>query len=172
MLWDCWTPRPASGGCCASRSRRSSATTRAATRTSRSRSCGRVGTHSALPAQAVPQRLPAGDAAALQLPDRAAGDARPDAAEALPAPARRADAVPVAAGLDARRQPLGPGEVHLHLRHPGRLALAGLLRNLARHGRMAAAGSEVARCGEVQSVRCGPLQITEQMARYGIATAG
>ena len=90
------------------------------------------------------QRLPAGDAAGLQLPDGAAGNARADPAEALPAPARRADAVPVAAGHHAGDEPLGPGAVHLRLRHPGRLALAGVLRGLARDRRVAAAGSEVA----------------------------
>ena len=53
--------------------------------------------------------------------------------------------VPVAAGQHAHDQPLGPGEVHLRLRRPGRLALAGVLRNLARDGRMAVAGGEIVR---------------------------
>ena len=55
--------------------------------------------------------------------------------------------VPVAAGQHAGDQPLGSGAVHLRLRRAGRLALAGLLRDLARNGRMAAAGSEVADSG-------------------------
>ena len=42
-------------------------------------------------------------------------------------------------------EPLGPGAVHLRLRRPGRLALAGLLRDLARDRRVAAAGGEVAK---------------------------
>src|SRR5262249_46640363 len=63
--------------------------------------------------------------------------------EALPPFARRADAVPVAARQHADDQPLGPLAVQLRVRHPGRLALAGVLRNLARHGRMALARSEV-----------------------------
>ena len=36
-----------------------------------------------------------------------------------------------------------PAKFHLHLRHPGGLALAGVLRNLARNRRMAVAGSEI-----------------------------
>ena len=40
-------------------------------------------------------------------------------------------------------QPVGPGAVHLRLRRPGRVAVAGLLRGLARDRRVAAAGSEV-----------------------------
>ena len=79
----------------------------------------------ALLPQAGAQRLPAGNATGVQLSDGAAGDARADAAEALPAPARRPDAVPVAAGQHAGDQPLGSGAVHLRLRRAGRLALAG-----------------------------------------------
>src|SRR5579871_389194 len=97
----------------------------------------------ALPPQAGAQRLSVGDAAALQLPDRPARDAGGDADEALPAPAGRADALPVAARIDAGRQPVGPVAVHLHLRGAGGLALAGVLRDLARHRRVAAAGGEV-----------------------------
>ena len=41
-------------------------------------------------------------------------------------------------------QPLGPGQVHLRVRHPGRVAVAGVLRSVARDGGMAAAGGEVA----------------------------
>src|SRR5207237_6630607 len=102
------------------------------------------GAGGALPPQAGPQRLPARDAAAVELPDRAARDARRHAAETLPPLIGGADAVPVAARLDAGDQPLGPGPVHLHLRGAGRVALAGLLRDLARHRRVAAAGGEVA----------------------------
>ena len=43
----------------------------------------------------------------------------------------------VAAGQHTSEQPLGSGAVHLHLRRAGRLALAGLLRDLARNRRMA-----------------------------------
>src|SRR6476469_7415351 len=71
---------------------------------------GPVGAYTALPAHALPQRLAAGDATALPLPDRPPRDARPDPAAALPAPARRADVVPVAAGLDPRLVPVGPGQ--------------------------------------------------------------
>ena len=49
------------------------------------------------------------------------------AAETLSAPAGRPDAVPVAAGQHAGHQPLGSGALHLHLRRPGGLALAGVL---------------------------------------------
>src|SRR5262249_9622070 len=88
-------------------------------------------------------RLPAGDAARVELPDRAARDARADADEALPAPARGADVVPVAAGQHAHDQPLGPGQVHQRLRRPGGVALAGLLPGLARDRGVAVAGSQV-----------------------------
>src|SRR5438067_2100897 len=76
----------------------------------------------ALRPQAVPQRLPGRDAPGGQLPDRAARDAHPDAAEALPPPAGGADALPVAAGQHKGHQPLGPGPLHVRLRRPGRLA--------------------------------------------------
>src|SRR5262249_7107713 len=60
-----------------------------------------------------------------------------------PAPAGGADPVSVAPGQHAGRQPLGPVPLHLRLRRPGGLALAGLLRDLARDRRVAAAGGEI-----------------------------
>src|SRR5262249_6641002 len=104
---------------------------------------GRRRAGAALLPQARAQRLPVGDAPGLQLPDRAAGDARADAAEALPPSPGGPDALPVAPGEHAHHQPLGPVALHLRLRRPGRLALAGLLRDLARDRRMASAGGEV-----------------------------
>src|SRR5581483_2391522 len=97
----------------------------------------------ALLPQAGAQRLPAGNPAGVQLSHGAAGNPRPDPAEALPAPARRADLVPVAPGQHAHDQPLGPGPVQLRLRRAGGLALAGVLRDLARDRRMAVARSEM-----------------------------
>src|SRR5262249_25034481 len=52
--------------------------------------------------------------------------------------------VPVAAGEYAHDQPLGPRPLYLRLRHPGRLAVAGLLRGLARHRGMAVTGGQIA----------------------------
>ena len=71
--------------------------------------CQPAGQHAgaALPPQAGAQRLPAGNAAGVQLPDGAAGDAGPDAAEALPAPAGRADAC--ACGGRGARGPAAAG---------------------------------------------------------------
>ena len=46
-------------------------------------------------------------------------------------------------GSTRRREPVGPGQVHLRVRRPGRVALAGVLRDLARDRRVAAAGGEV-----------------------------
>ena len=57
-------------------------------------------------------------------------------------------------------QPLGSVPVHLYLRRSGRLALAGLLRNLARNRGMAAAGSEV---GFIARSRC-----DESLLRVGL----
>src|SRR5581483_8817803 len=85
------------------------------------------------------------DPAPVQLPDGPAGDPGAHPAEALPAPAGGADPLPVAAGLDPADQPLGPDPVHLHLRGASRLAVAGLLRGLARDRRVAFAGSQVIR---------------------------
>jgi hypothetical protein len=94
---------------------------------------GGRGAGPALRAEARAQRLPDGNAAGLQLPDGAARDACADAPAALPAPAGGADAVPVASEHPGD-EPLGPGALHLRLRRPGGVALAGLLRGLARNG--------------------------------------
>src|SRR4029079_7601176 len=61
----------------------------------------------ALQPEAGAQRLPGGEPAGVELTGGAAGDAGFDAAQALPAPAGGADAVPVAAGLDAGHEPMG-----------------------------------------------------------------
>src|SRR5262249_29293680 len=106
---------------------------------------GRWGPRTQLPAQAGPQPVPDRDTVALQLPDGPPRDPGADPAQALPTPARRPNALPVAAGLDSGGEPVGPGEVHLYLRHPGCLAMAGLLRDLARHRGMATPGSQVRR---------------------------
>src|SRR5207245_1856719 len=63
--------------------------------------------------------------------------------EALPSLARRPDAMPVATRQYADDQPMGPVAVYVCLRRAGGLALAGLLRDLARNRRVAPAGSEV-----------------------------
>src|SRR5690349_15178342 len=49
----------------------------------------------------------------------------------------------LSAGKYARQQPLGPFPVYLRVRHTGRVALAGVLRSLARNRRMALARSQV-----------------------------
>src|SRR5438105_233946 len=87
--------------------------------------------------------LPGRDPPGVQLPHRAARDARADAAEALPPPVGGTDPVPVAPGEHPGVEPLGPLALHLHLRHPGGLALAGLLRGLARDRRVAPARGQI-----------------------------
>src|SRR4029078_1615428 len=96
-----------------------------------------------VPLDTLPYRLSPGSPALLQLSGRAARNAHPDPSEALPASTRRADALPLAARLHARLEPMRPGPVHLRLRSVGGLALAGLLRALVRERRMADAGGKI-----------------------------
>src|SRR5262249_7628533 len=97
----------------------------------------------ALQAQTWAQCLPVGNEAGIELSHGAARSSRADPSEALPPLTGRANAVLVASGEHANDESMGPGTLYVRFRHSGGLALAGLLRNLARDRRMAVAGGQV-----------------------------
>ena len=141
--WGYSTPSLASGGYWPSRCRRSKRTTTGAAPITALRSRLSPGRSYSLIASNPVITSIASYPIAFPYPPCPAATAASRAAQALPALAGGTDAVSLAARFDARVEPVGSDAVHVRVRSPRRVALAGVLRTLVRDRRMAAPGSQV-----------------------------